>query len=81
MPTQLRGSKSITKDFQGDRTISDDDNPDGNVFSDPKAIEIYKPIGKYGVRHRFDLHATWSEYEEKTLVRKVGSLKFLARWK
>lgn len=77
VPSRLQGSKSTFKDFQGDRTIDDDKNADGNVFSDPRAIDIYKPIEKYEGRHRFDLHATWSDDEEKKLVRRVSSVIFL----
>lgn len=52
VPSRLQGSKATFKDFQGDRTIDDDHNADGSVFSDPRAIEIYKPIEKYeGTSH------------------------------
>ena len=78
VPSRLQGSRSTFKDFQGDRTIDDDHNADGNVFSDPRAVDIYKPIEKYEGRHRFDLHATWSDEEEKRLVRRVSSVIFLA---
>ena len=78
VPSRLQGSKSTFKDFQGDRTIDDDHNADGNVFSDPRAVDIYKPIEKYEGRHRFDLHATWSDEEEKRLVRRVSSVIILA---
>lgn len=78
VPSRLQGSKSTFKDFQGDRMIDDNQNTDGNVFSDPRAVEIYKPIDKYEGRHRFDLHATWSDEEEKRLVRRVSSMIFLA---
>lgn len=73
VPSRLQGSKSTFKDFQGDRSIDEDKNADGNVFSDPRAVDIYKPIEKYEGRHRFDLHATWSDEEEKKLVRRVSS--------
>lgn len=78
VPSRLQGSESTFKDFQGDRTVDDDHNADGNVFSEPRAIEIYKPIEKYEGRHRFDLHATWSDEEEKRLVRRVSYVLFLA---
>lgn len=77
VPSRLQGSNATFKDFQGDRTINDDHNADGSVFSDPRAVEIYKPIEKYEGRHRFDLHATWSADEEKRLVRRVSSVNFL----
>ncbi|KAK3167527.1 hypothetical protein OEA41_010654 [Lepraria neglecta] len=83
VPSRLQGSRSTFKDFQGDRTIDDDHNADGNVFSDPRAVDIYKPIEKYEGRHRFDLHATWSDEEEKRLVRRTKrtGLKGLLRSK
>lgn len=45
----------------------------GSVFSDSRAQEFYKPIEKYEGRHRFDMHATWTEQEEKALVRRVSA--------
>ena len=49
------------------------ENPaDESVFNDPKVVEFYEPIENYEGRHRFDLKATWSEYEEKKLVRRVS---------
>lgn len=71
VPSRLQGSKSTFKDFQGDRTIDDDHNADGNVFSDPRAVDIYKPIEKYEGRHRLDLRATWSDEDEKKFVRRL----------
>lgn len=44
---------------------------DESVFSNVKARDIYKPIEKYEGRHRFDVNATWSDNEEKKLVRRV----------
>ena len=79
VPSRLQGSRSNFKDFQGDRTVDDDHNADGNVFSDPRAVEIYKPIEKYEGRHRFDLHATWSDEEERRLIRRVSCVPFLAK--
>ena len=78
VPSRLQGSQSSFKEFQGDRTVDDDHNADGSVFSDPRFVEMFKPIEKYEGRHRFDLHATWSDKEEKRLVRRVSSVKFLA---
>ncbi len=42
-----------------------------NVFEAPEATEIYKPIAGFEGSHRFDPSATWTEAEEKTLVRRV----------
>ena len=78
VPSRLQGSESTFKDFQVDRTVDDDHNADGNVFSDPRAVEIYQPIDKYEGRHRFDLHATWSDEEERRLVQRVSCVPFLA---
>lgn len=61
------------------RSSSDDDEHAhestiyGSVFSDSRAQDFYKPIEKYEGRHRFDMHATWSEDEEKNLVRRVST--------
>ena len=43
-----------------------------SVFSDPQAAEFYEPIDSYEGRHRFDPHATWSQEEERKLVRRVS---------
>jgi hypothetical protein len=42
-----------------------------NVYEAPEATELYKPIEGFEGSHRFDPNATWTEAEEKTLVRKV----------
>ena len=76
IPSRLKGSESTFKDFQGDRTVESDHNLDGSVFSDPRAIETYKPIESYEGRHRFDVHATWSDEDEKRLVRRVSCAIF-----
>ncbi|MCJ1311352.1 hypothetical protein MMC25_005023 [Agyrium rufum] len=50
----------------------DGSNPnEGTVFSDAKAAEFYEPIERYEGRHRFDPKATWSEEEERKLVRRI----------
>lgn len=51
-----------------------DNNNDGSVFSDSRAAEFYEPIEKYEGRHRFDPRATWSDEEERKLIRKVTKL-------
>ncbi|KAI4217421.1 MAG: hypothetical protein LQ351_000016 [Letrouitia transgressa] len=63
IPTQEQTTKSGPTD--------DDATADESVFSNAKAYDIYKPIEKYEGRHRFDLNATWSEDEEKKLVRRL----------
>lgn len=54
------------------RDIEDENTADDSVFNNAKAFDIYKPIDKYEGRHRFDPRATWSEAEEKKLVRRVS---------
>ncbi|KAB8356433.1 hypothetical protein FH972_024016 [Carpinus fangiana] len=44
-----------------------------NVFQDPTAAELYKPVGKYEGLHRFDPKATWTAEEESRLVTKLPS--------
>ena len=44
-----------------------------SVFADSQAAEYYEPIEKYEGRHRFDPHATWSDEEERKLVRRVST--------
>lgn len=46
-----------------------------NVFEAPEATEIYKPIQGFEGTHRFDPSATWTEAEEKALVRRVCIMK------
>ena len=42
-----------------------------NVFEAPEAADIYKMIEGFEGAHRFDASATWTEAEEKRLVRRV----------
>lgn len=42
-----------------------------NVFEAPEATEIYKLVEGFEGTHRFDPSATWTQEEEKTLVRRV----------
>lgn len=44
-----------------------------NVFDAPEAAQLYKPIEGFEGTHRFDPSATWTQAEEKALVRKVGA--------
>lgn len=53
--------------------------------SDPKAEErslesFYVPIDTYEGRHRYDPKATWSQAEETSLIRKLGTSKRLFSW-
>lgn len=42
-----------------------------NVFEASEAAELYKPIEGFEGTHRFDPSITWTQEEEKALVRKV----------
>ncbi|CAE6531990.1 unnamed protein product [Rhizoctonia solani] len=42
-----------------------------HVFDDPKLGKFFVPISEYEGMHRFDPKATWTEAEERSLVRKV----------
>lgn len=72
VPSQITTSKTSLNSSQQDE-IDNDNNIYGSVFSDSRAVEFYKPIEKYEGRHRFDMHAVWSDEEEKSLIRKVSS--------
>lgn len=71
IPSQQHKSEPSLASSQEDDELNYDNNIHGSVFSDSRAKEFYKPIEKYEGRHRFDMHATWSDDEEKKLVRKV----------
>ncbi|KAL8677724.1 MAG: hypothetical protein Q9186_005877 [Xanthomendoza sp. 1 TL-2023] len=74
IPTRAENatSKHTLDNQKDDRDIEDEVNLDDSVFNNPKAFEIYKPIENYEGRHRFDPRATWSEAEEKKLIRRVS---------
>lgn len=72
VPIQTQPSKSSLTSSQEDVYGYDETNSDNTVFSDARAAELYKPMEKYEGRHRFDVRATWSEEEEKKLVRRVS---------
>ncbi|KAF8608046.1 MFS general substrate transporter [Ceratobasidium sp. AG-I] len=42
-----------------------------HIFEDPKLGKYFVPIPEYEGMHRFDPKATWTEAEERSLVRKV----------
>ncbi|KAL8699436.1 MAG: hypothetical protein Q9224_001415, partial [Gallowayella concinna] len=73
IPTRAENatSKHTLDNQKDDRDIEDEVNLDDSVFNNPKAFEIYKPIENYEGRHRFDPRATWSEAEEKKLIRRL----------
>ena len=73
IPTRSETSKPSLDAFNDPRDIENENTADDSVFNNPKAFDIYKPIEKYEGRHRFDPRATWSEGEEKKLVRRVSN--------
>ena len=72
VPSHQQKSASSLASSQEEDELNYDHNVVGSVFSDSRAKEFYKPIEKYEGRHRFDMHATWSDEEEKALVRRVS---------
>lgn len=62
---------------KGSHGADHDEVADGSVFTDPRTENIYAPIAKYEGAHRFDPKATWSEAEERALVRRVSILPLL----
>ena len=68
IPTGQHESKSSLDDS----SLDEDNTVDDSVYNNARAHEIYKPIENYEGRHRFDLTATWSDDEEKKLIRKVS---------
>ena len=75
VPSRLGMSDSSLSSFQKDTGIETGNNSDGTVFSDSRVAEFYEPIEKYEGRHRFDPRATWSDEEERKLVRRVTIFK------
>lgn len=45
---------------------------DGEVLAFGGSAEFYEPIAKYEGRHRYDPKITWTEEEEKKLIRRVS---------
>ncbi|TVY27419.1 putative transporter [Lachnellula hyalina] len=66
-PASNSSSTSIKDDIEtsGAQTVQ------GSVFDDSKAAELYQPVEKYEGRHRFDPSATWTEEEERKLIRSL----------
>ena len=79
IPTRDQTSKSSLDAFNEPGGFDADNNADDSVFNDVKAFDIYKPIENYEGRHRFDQRATWTDAEEKKLIRRVRISRFLAR--
>ena len=64
-------SNSSSTSIKDDIETSGAQNVQGSVFDDSKAAELYQPVEKYEGRHRFDPSATWTEEEERKLIRSV----------
>ena len=64
----------VTKDGVVISTNDSDSNISVNVFADPEIKAFYVDVyekSKYECRHVFDADLTWTEEEEKKLVRKL----------
>lgn len=44
-----------------------------STFASGASDKLYEPIPEYEGRHRYDPKATWTQEEEKKLVRKVST--------
>ncbi len=73
VPSHISTSRSSLSS-QDEDELGNENTIYGSVFSDSRAQEFYKPIEKYEGRHRFDMHATWSDDEERKLVRRASFL-------
>ena len=71
VPCRL-GTSDLTLSLGKDTGSEAENTIQGTVFSDPREAELYEPIEKYEGKHRFDPHATWSDEEERNLVRRVA---------
>jgi hypothetical protein len=47
---------------------------DGEVLAFGGGAEFYEPIAKYEGRHRYDPKITWTDEEEKRLIRRVSDV-------
>lgn len=64
----------ISKDGVVFSSNESDDSLSGNIFADPEIAAYYRHVyenAKYECRHVFDPTATWSEEEEKKIIRKL----------
>jgi len=46
----------------------------GEVLAVGGSVEFYEPIEKYEGRHRYDPKITWTDEEEKRLIRRVSGI-------
>ncbi|KAJ4356514.1 uncharacterized protein N0V89_004548 [Didymosphaeria variabile] len=64
----------ISKDGVVFSSNDSDDSLSGNIFADPEVAAYYKDVygkAKYECRHVFDPTATWTDEEEKRVIRKL----------
>lgn len=68
-----KNTKFLTVTLRDEESLSSSSNSFNYVFSDPKKAEYYRSLyedAEYECRHLFDLEFTWTEAEEKRVVRK-----------
>jgi hypothetical protein len=74
----------ISKDHTLISTVDSDASLSTNVFADPEVRDYYTKLYedvKYECRHAFDADATWTEEEERKVVRRLdwhGRLKCIS---
>lgn len=64
----------ISKDGVVYSSNESDDSLSGNIFADPEVAAYYRDLyekSTYECRHVFDPKATWTEEEEKKIIRKL----------
>jgi hypothetical protein len=64
----------ISKDHTLISTVDSDASLSTNVFADPEVRDYYTKLyedAKYESRHVFDADATWTEEEEKKVIRRL----------
>ena len=79
VPSRLGTSDLTLSSLGKDADSESENNNDGTVFSDSRVAEFYEPIEKYEGKHRFDPQATWSDEEERKLVRRVPKSRYYTR--
>ena len=72
IPSHLESDSSTSGSLKEDLETNAYNTKGESVFDDTRAADFYKPIEKYEGRHRFDPSATWSDDEERRLVRRVS---------
>lgn len=77
-----KGGNIVTKDGVVVSTRESDASLSTNVFADTEIRDFYVRMyekAKYECRHAFDAELTWTEEEEKKLIRKID-LRGKACW-